>query len=65
MKAMFKHDCEDCKFIGSINTVNGSADLYKPCEKSFSKYILRYSDDQADYTTTDNLELYLVDGDKS
>jgi hypothetical protein len=43
MKPTFTHDCERCKFLGHILTVNGNADVYR-------NLIFRYSDEPADYS---------------
>ena len=51
-KALFKHDCDKCKYLGTMyvplrNTV---ADVYRSCEKEIKAVIFRYSDDGPDYT---------------
>ena len=52
MKPTFTHDCERCKFLGHILTVNGSADVYYSCDSSedYRNLIFRYSDEPADYS---------------
>lgn len=51
-KALFKHDCDKCKYLGTLyvpfrNTV---ADVYRSCGKDIPAVIFRYSDDGPDYT---------------
>ena len=64
IKPQFKHDCEDCKFIGNIFTglyKSIKSDLYLNCNpmEHASKYIIRLSDDGSDYITTSDLEKYI------
>ena len=47
---LFKHDCEGCKFVASIITQSGPADLYISCSSFEPSFILRYSDEESDYS---------------
>ena len=51
-KALFKHDCTKCKYLGSMYVPlrNTMADVYRSCEKEIKAVIFRYSDDGSDYT---------------
>jgi len=61
----FKHDCENCKFVGNIFSriykKKIESDLYLNCDISefASKYIIRLSDEGSDYITTSNLAEYI------
>lgn len=52
MKPTFTHDCERCKFLGHILTVNGNADVYHSCDTLAGEHnlLFRYSDDPANYS---------------
>lgn len=57
-KPKFLHYCDNCKFMftvhvfGNTHTIEKSADIYESCDKSNCIYIVRFSDDPADYMTT-------------
>ena len=47
----FKHDCEKCQFLFSIQDHNNNhVDVYKSCNGSIKEYLLRYGPDEQ-YTT--------------
>ena len=50
------HDCDQCKYMYSIDLTNGEkvvkADIYQSCANSISEYIIRFSSEPSDYTTT-------------
>lgn len=54
MKPLFTHDCEKCKFLGNVTTVNGLADVYYSCDSykllDTPNVIFRYSSDPPDYS---------------
>ena len=51
-KALFKHDCDKCKYLGTmyVPSRNTMADVYRSCEKEIKAVIFRYSDDEPDYS---------------
>lgn len=56
-KALFKHDCDDCKYLGNlfVPRMNTMADVYLSCEFEdepvLRSVILRYSDEGSDYSS--------------
>jgi len=52
IKPIFTHDCDTCKFLGHVLTVNGNADVYYSCDsrENYRNLIFRYSDEPADYS---------------
>jgi hypothetical protein len=60
MKPRFEHDCDKCLFIGQLRIdEKTTADLYNSCDIGHESYIVRFSDEGADYVCTDNLGRYL------
>lgn len=51
-QALFKHDCNKCKYLGTMYVPlrNTMADVYRSCEKDIKAVIFRYSDDEPDYS---------------
>ena len=62
MKPLFVHDCERCKFLGSmtIPLMDQVADVYMSCGKDLPSVIFRYSDEGPDYAcvSTDMMHRY-------
>ena len=51
-KPAFIHDCNQCEFIKSIRRDDGfTIDIYKSCEASMSKYLIRTGSNPEDYST--------------
>ena len=52
MKPLFVHDCDKCKYLGSLYVPlhNTMADVYKSCGKDMEAIIFRYSDEGPDYS---------------
>ena len=56
-KALFKHDCDKCKYLGNlfVPKMNTMADIYMSCEHEdvpeLRSVILRYSDEGPDYSS--------------
>jgi hypothetical protein len=63
MKPQFKHDCDECVFIGNIfinlclSDARIEVDLYHSCEIN-GGYILRMSNEDNDYIATLNVYKY-------
>ena len=47
---VFKHDCEFCEYIFSIEVNGRKADVYR-CAKSMGGEVYRTGDESSDYTT--------------
>jgi hypothetical protein len=62
MKPLFKHDCTKCKFIGNVyveeNNKRIEADLWKGCAIGADSFILRYSEEESDYSYSNIKYLY-------
>jgi len=69
MKPLYIHDCDKCQFVGNIwrkNRYTGAkleSDLYVSCSRDDNGklpkgYIIRCSDDGADYITSAAEDLY-------
>lgn len=61
MQPTHKHDCEACKFIGTVvlESISGAkhlTDIYRSCQEYGSKFILRFSSEGWDYATTNSID---------
>jgi hypothetical protein len=52
MKPIYAHDCDKCKFLGSmlIPNMKETADVYMSCGKELPAVLFRWSNDPPDYT---------------
>ena len=52
MNPIYKHDCDKCKFLGSmiVPIRNEMADVYMSCGNDLAAVIFRWSDDPPDYS---------------
>lgn len=50
----YEHDCDKCQFITSVYLIGRVVDVYKKCNSHTSEYIIRYSNEGSEYSTTHN-----------
>ena len=51
---IFEHDCDNCKFLGSLKNINGECDLYchPPNKDGYNEsLIIRYSSEPSNYAS--------------
>jgi hypothetical protein len=52
IKPSYSHDCGNCRFVAGVFITGRIVDIYKSCNSPSDGYIIRFSDEGPDYSTT-------------
>lgn len=57
MGPKYKHDCDECKYMGPMITASMiETDLYACWHQGMPTWVLRFGDDGPDYTSNHNFD---------